>query len=34
MIKVKSVYYRCNDNGTEKIIIYDNENKMYTEESY
>ncbi|CEN31361.1 hypothetical protein [Paraclostridium sordellii] len=33
-IKVKSVAYRCNDNGTEKSIIYDNENKMYTEESY
>ncbi|WP_270642137.1 hypothetical protein [Paraclostridium sordellii] len=33
-IKVKSVYYRCNDNGTEKIITYDNENKRYTEESY
>lgn len=33
-INVKSVAYRCNDNGTEKIIKYDNENKRYTEGSY
>lgn len=32
-IKVKSVAYRCNDNGTEKTIKYDYENKRYTEES-
>lgn len=32
-IKVKSVHYRFNDNGTEKTIIYDNENKRYTEQN-
>lgn len=32
-IKVKSVHYGFNDNGTEKTIIYDNESKRYTEQN-
>lgn len=32
-IKVKSVHYGFNDNGTEKTIIYDNESKKYTEQN-